>query len=194
MYSKEDPAVLIRSEGVYFSLIGEKLPLWHLENLKKVFFQSVWAPSIEPTIRQRGWVERSEKPNDRSCGSTSLPNRGCIHSTGFTRWTILRWWRRRGWGRFGGHHSYSGVHRKNKTVYLGDHWPAFLQVESMEEESEGSNKEEEKMRRERRLATQVNWELKLAMDLSDFLVTFLQEKLQSNVECRWCGEQVDSTW
>ena len=29
------------------------------------------------------------------------------------------------------------------------------------------------------------------MDLSDFLVTFLQEKLQSNVECRWCGEQVE---
>ena len=39
MYSKEDPAVLIRSEGVYFSLIGEKLPLWHLANLKKVFFR-----------------------------------------------------------------------------------------------------------------------------------------------------------
>ena len=39
MYSKEDPAVLIRLEGGYFSLIGEKLPLWHLENLKKVFFR-----------------------------------------------------------------------------------------------------------------------------------------------------------
>ena len=39
MYSKEDPAVLIRSEGVYFSLIGEKLPLWNLANLKKVFFR-----------------------------------------------------------------------------------------------------------------------------------------------------------
>ena len=104
----------------------------------------------------------------------------------------------------------------------------MLQVEGMEEESEsgGNWKEEERMRRERKLATQVRldrFSLHSVMNFDSFLwravlaaansfsslkkcqsgiavfkfciryflsEIILQEKLQSNVECRWCGEQV----